>query len=142
MTTNDAAPSAWRRAAALATLLALVGCGHRSLPWQCNEHAEGEHLYLAACSSCHGQDARGGGPDAARLDVPPPDLTTLTARHDGRFPRQYVIDVVTGATKVPAETREMPVRTDRFGSGPGHVAAIVARRDVELLAEYLQKLQR
>jgi hypothetical protein len=142
--TTDATPAAWRRTLVLVALLALVACGHRFPSWRCgSDRAEGERLYLGACASCHGRDARGGGPDARELSVPPPDLTTLAARHEGRFPRQYVIDFVTGATEVPTHgTREMPVRSDRFGPGPGHVASAFARRQVELMADHLKALQR
>jgi hypothetical protein len=135
--------SAWRRAVALAALLATVGCGRHAFPWRCGEdRVEGKRLYRGACASCHGRDGRGGGPDAGRLETPPPDLTTLTTRHEGHFPRQYVIDVITGTTEVPAHgTREMPVWSDRFGPGAGHVASIFARRQVELMTDHLQRLQ-
>jgi hypothetical protein len=75
--------------------------------------------------------------------VPPPDLTTLAARHGGTFPRDYVIDVATGRQQFAAHgTREMPVWSDRFGPGPGDVASLYARRRLELLADHLGDLQR
>jgi mono/diheme cytochrome c family protein len=36
---------------------------------------EGEQLYAQHCVHCHGHDARGEGPDAAKLKMWPPDLT-------------------------------------------------------------------
>jgi hypothetical protein len=77
--------------------------------------------------------------------VRPPDLTALAARHGGRFPREWVIDVISGEREIPAHgTREMPVWSDRFGPGSGaaHVASLYARRRAELLADHLQSLQR
>ena len=56
----------------------------------------GKVMYQQYCATCHGTDARGGGPMAAVLKVPPADLTTLVKRHagkpyfDGKFPYEYV----------------------------------------------------
>jgi mono/diheme cytochrome c family protein len=46
----------------------------------------GEVMYKQYCAACHGADAKGHGPAAASLKMPPPDLTTLANRHDGKFP--------------------------------------------------------
>jgi hypothetical protein len=75
--------------------------------------------------------------------VAPPDLTTLAARHGGIFPRASVADVVAGRVELAAHgTREMPVWSDRFGSGPGKVASLWAGWRVELVADHLAALQR
>jgi putative copper export protein/mono/diheme cytochrome c family protein len=37
--------------------------------------ARGAELYPGHCSSCHGSDGRGDGPDAKALPIPPADLT-------------------------------------------------------------------
>jgi mono/diheme cytochrome c family protein len=37
--------------------------------------ARGRTLYLNNCASCHGADARGGGPQSGTTEVPPPALT-------------------------------------------------------------------
>jgi mono/diheme cytochrome c family protein len=130
--------------APLVVLLMLVACGRPPAPCPSpDDAAEGERLYLQVCASCHGADGRGGGPVAADLRVPPPDLGVLAAHHGGRYPRPYVIDVITGAQAFPAHgTREMPVWSERFGSGPGLVASFYARRRIELLADHLATLQR
>jgi mono/diheme cytochrome c family protein len=60
----------------------------------------GEAMYKEYCAACHGAEARGDGPFAALLKVPPPNLTTLARRHDGKFPYEYVSDIL------------------RFGPGP------------------------
>jgi len=130
-------------AAVLAVLVGMTACARLSPPSAAAEHEEGERLYLRACASCHGLDARGGGPVAPALRVPPPDLTTLAARHGGTFPRAYVADVVAGRVELAAHgTREMPVWSDRFGPGPGNVASLWARRRVELVTDHLAALQR
>jgi hypothetical protein len=108
--------------------------------------AEARESYRRACAPCHGSDARGGGPVARALAVPPPDLTGLAERYGGRFPRDLVIDLVAGEREVAAHgTRQMPVWSQRFGPpehGAPAVASLYARRRLELLADYLESLQR
>src|ERR1700687_1814951 len=60
----------------------------------------GKVMYIEYCAVCHGDGAKGDGPYAPMLKVPPPDLTTLAKRHDGKFPYDYVSNIL------------------RFGPGP------------------------
>lgn len=50
----------------------------------------GQQMYNEYCAACHGSDAKGRGPLAAILKTPPPDLTSLSYRHLGKFPYGYV----------------------------------------------------
>ena len=101
--------------------------------------------YVRACASCHGADGRGARPEDPKLEGHVPDLTLLAERHGGVFPRQYVIDVMTGEVPIPAHgDHGMPVWRQRFGpdSGATAAAAFYARRRLELLADHMQSLQR
>lgn len=60
----------------------------------------GQEIYHQFCAACHGMDAKGNGPAASRLKTMPPDLTILAKRNMGKFPYDYVSDVL------------------RFGPGP------------------------
>jgi len=60
----------------------------------------GKAMYKQYCAVCHGVEAKGDGPYAPMLKVPPPDLTALAKRHDGKFPYDYVSTIL------------------RFGPGP------------------------
>ena len=132
------------RPAPVLALIALAACTRLPSSFRGGDpREEGEQLYLRACASCHGTDARGAGPVAPHLRVPVPDLTTLAARRGGEFPRANVIDVIVGRQELPAHgTREMPVWMERFGPGAGNVASLYARRRVELLADHLAARQR
>ena len=104
---------------------------------------EGRAAYERACASCHGLDARGGGPVAPALRIAPSDLTLLAAREGGTFPRDAVVAVVTGARDVTAHgPREMPVWSVRFGPGVGGVPAAYAQRRLDLLVDYVAAFQR
>jgi mono/diheme cytochrome c family protein len=54
----------------------------------------GKLMYQQYCAACHGADAKGTGPMASRLKTLPADLTLLTKRHGGKFPREYVQSVL------------------------------------------------
>ena len=71
--------------------------------------ASGKQTYMQYCASCHGSDARGDGPAASVLKTPPPDLTTLAQRHGGKFPNEYVFDVLRFGTRFVAHgSSDMP----------------------------------
>jgi mono/diheme cytochrome c family protein len=107
---------------------------------------DGALLYKDMCATCHGLDGRGNGPAAAALKVPPTDLTTLSVRHGGSFPRDYVASVLSGAKPVVAHgTGEMPVWSQRIE--PRHTGASVGtalymRRRLEAITDYLESIQR
>jgi hypothetical protein len=77
----------------------------------------GRDLFEFYCATCHGRDARGGGPAAAALRTPPPDLTMTAARNGGVFPKTRVEALVAGERDLPAHgSREMPVWGPIFGA--------------------------
>lgn len=72
-------------------------------------------LFRASCAPCHGETGMGGGSVAAALKDPIPVLATLTERHGGTFPEEYVHRIIDGRTLMPAHgTRTMPVWGDDF----------------------------
>jgi mono/diheme cytochrome c family protein len=54
----------------------------------------GSAMFKQYCAACHGPGGKGDGPAAFTLKTPPADLTTLTARHMGQFPRDYVVNIL------------------------------------------------
>jgi mono/diheme cytochrome c family protein len=121
-------------------LAILASC---ALATQVRRTEDGRAAYERACASCHGVDARGGGPVAPALRVAPSDLTLLAARGGGTFPRDDVVAVVTGARDVTAHgPREMPIWSVHFGPGIGGVPAAYAQRRLDLLVDYVATLQR
>ena len=47
----------------------------------------GKREFEANCASCHGEEGKGDGPKSFGLSAPSPDLTKLSARNGGTFPR-------------------------------------------------------
>jgi mono/diheme cytochrome c family protein len=115
----------------------------------------GEALFNTYCAVCHGKDAKGNGPAASALKVPPSDLTTLAQRHGGKFPTDYVTNVLQyGVEDIRAHgSKEMPIWGFVFGR-PGalrkdqslplaeerEVDAAVALKD-QNLSQYIESLQ-
>ena len=75
------------------------------------ESMTGEDSFMFYCATCHGVGGRGDGPVARSLKTPPPNLTILTKRNGGTFPRADVISFVTGVSdKLPTHgPSDMPV---------------------------------
>jgi mono/diheme cytochrome c family protein len=103
--------------------------------------ASGEQMYKEYCAVCHGKDGKGDGPAASELKVPPPDLTDLTKRNDGKFPADHIASVLRFGTKAPAHgTADMPVWGPLFQSLNRQSSAVVSQR-IANLTNYIKSLQ-
>ncbi len=70
----------------------------------------GADMFTSYCAVCHGRDLKGGGPAVAALKMPPPDLTTLSARNNSKFPELRVYQAIRGDLEMPAHgSKDMPV---------------------------------
>jgi hypothetical protein len=108
-----------RMAAAVFAALLVGGVAEVVAEWQSTSPARlplvvesmyGPDLYRHYCATCHGRDAKGDGPAAAALKVPPPDLTRLARARNGVFPAHDVEALIRGRGTVAAHgTGEMPV---------------------------------
>ena len=100
----------------------------------------GRDSYAQYCSSCHGPAGRGDGPVASALRSRPADLTLLTQRNDGAFPRERVRNFVTGTERVPAAhgTTEMPIWGPMFRAFESDARV---RERIENLLTHLESMQ-
>jgi mono/diheme cytochrome c family protein len=102
----------------------------------------GKAMYKEYCAACHGPDAKGHGPVALMLKVPPADLTTLANRHSGKFPYEYVSGILrfgTGATILHGSA-EMPTWGPIFSYLDKNNERIVEQR-IKNLCDYLASIQ-
>lgn len=103
--------------------------------------ASGKQTYREYCASCHGEDGKGIGPAASALKVPPSDLTTLAKRHAGKFPEEYVTEILRFG--IPIQTHgssDMPVWGPIFGARD-KFSAVAVRKRIKDLCAYLATLQ-
>ena len=102
----------------------------------------GKLMYKEYCANCHGIEAKGHGPAATMLKVPPADLTTLANRHGGKFPYEYVSGVLrfgTGPTILHGSS-DMPIWGPIFQYLDKNNEAVVRQR-IKNLCDYLVSLQ-
>ena len=94
------------------------------------------------CSPCHGRDGTGHGPVAPALKVAPGDLTKLSAKNNGVFPRARVREYITnGSGDIAAHgTSAMPVWGPTFRALDSSDRSVTVR--IANLVEYLATIQK
>jgi mono/diheme cytochrome c family protein len=101
----------------------------------------GEKLYRQNCAVCHGNDLKGNGPAPPPFRDVPPDLTTLARRHGGKFPDEYVADVLRNGVVIPAHgPPEMPTWGADFRTRDKLDSTQVTLR-IANLSDYIKSLQ-
>lgn len=101
----------------------------------------GREIYAYNCAACHGPDAKGHGTAAALLVTPPPDLTTLSKRHSGKFPYDYVTNILEFGPGVTAHVSSaMPTWGPIFRRWHNQNERVVKKR-IKRLCDYLASLQ-
>ena len=102
---------------------------------------QGKDLFKAYCASCHGSDAKGKGPMATALKVPPADLTRISIRNRGVFPLMRVQKIIAGEEPPPAGhgSSEMPVWGPIFSQITRDVD--LGRVRIDNLTRYLRDIQ-
>jgi mono/diheme cytochrome c family protein len=102
---------------------------------------QGSKLYEIYCASCHGEDAKGHGPMAVWLKVPPSDLTRISARNGGEFPLARVDRIISGEAAVLSGhgTRVMPIWGPVFSQVTRDQD--LGRVRIDNLARYLRDIQ-
>jgi len=102
--------------------------------------ANGPKMFRAYCAVCHGSDGRGGGPAAEALRKAPADLTQLSRRNVGTFPRTMVLNTLQGPSILAAHgLRNMPIWGISFRAlGDDSMAQL----RVTNLTDFIESLQR
>jgi mono/diheme cytochrome c family protein len=100
--------------------------------------SDGASMFNAYCASCHGLDGKGGGPAAKALAKAPADLTKISARNGGTFPRRRS-PLHRRRRRIAAHgSRDMPVWSTLFRSmEPGTVPL-----RIQALSDFLKSIQK
>ena len=106
----------------------------------------GGDLFMHYCATCHGVDAKGGGPMNSVLVIQPTDLTQLAAENDGVFPRVRAISRIDGRDPLVSHGSPMPIY-GQFFEGRGETirgedgVMIMTSQPVIDLVTYLEGVQ-
>ncbi len=109
-------------------------------PIQMTSAASGVEMFNSYCAACHGKDAKGNGPAASALKVPPADLTQLAKKNNGKFPADHVGNELRTGVAGAHGSNEMPVWGPLFSSVSSRDDAIVQMR-ISNLIRYIETLQ-
>jgi mono/diheme cytochrome c family protein len=124
-------------------LLALVLAAEVSRAEEPSPLEWGKQLYGRHCAPCHGTDATGSGPLAKSLKTPPADLTQLSKRHGGTFPRDDVVRIIDGSHPSGTHDSEMPHWGQLFRQRPdGSISASGSVPEIYAITDYLASIQR
>jgi len=101
----------------------------------------GKEMFESYCAVCHGKDAKGNGPAASALKIPPTDLTLLAQKSGGKYPASHVAAVLRGQATNPSHgSQDMPIWGPLFSSiSQGHEAQVQQR--ITNLVSYIESLQ-
>jgi len=101
----------------------------------------GANNFAQYCVACHGKDAKGTGTLAATLKPKPADLTLMTARNGGTYPREMVFQVIDGSKKVKGHGGgDMPEWGAAFRAAT-ESDEVATKRRIDSLVDYLATLQ-
>ena len=136
----------WERIVRFAAGLILSGLLF-SVAWSCNQQGErlsatekGERLYVAYCQMCHGE--HGDGAMADLLNTPPPDLTKIAARRDGKFPEDAITKKVSGKERILGHPEtDMPVFWVAIKNGENLKDDHEVQERIDQLVRYLKSIQ-
>jgi mono/diheme cytochrome c family protein len=103
---------------------------------------DGRALFFTYCASCHGSDARGGGPLAEMLRTRPSNLTQFAVKNGGVFPAEHLHRIIDGRDQSVRGhgSFEMPVWGDAFRKREG-LGDEGVRARIEAVVRYLNTIQ-
>jgi len=115
-------------------------------PAMAQDAARGARLVQENCAVCHGAGLRGDGPMAELLVVAPPDLTRISQRYGGTFPRAGIAWKIDGRDPILSHGGDMPLFGFVFSemsqvlSSPGGQTVLTSPEVVDILT-YLESVQ-
>lgn len=109
--------------------------------------AAGKADFMKHCAPCHGANGKGHGPEVNVIPgIKPADLTRVSIRNGGVFPRDKIADTIDGRKLIPSHKRfDMPfwgVNFQQEGKEftPGSEQKASLR--IENIVDYIETIQR
>lgn len=106
---------------------------------------DGDALFAANCTGCHGAFGEGDGHVAALINIRPPNLRRIAERNNGVFPSDAVIKVIDGRDlRAEHDLPQMPIWGERFGRGADgqKIGKAEVKAKITAIADHLESIQR
>jgi mono/diheme cytochrome c family protein len=114
--------------------------GGEPLPAVSADSLAGSVSFDVYCASCHGRTGEGNAPAAQSLRTAPGDLTLLTRRNGGTFPRERVTATIDGSGGTPIHGGpDMPVWGPTFRALEPDGREAIRLRNVVAFVESIQR---
>lgn len=132
-------PGTLCRSVLLMGLIMVMAAGLAQAQWSARDD------YMHDCAQCHGAD--GMGAQAEKRAVPgyvSIDLTQLSKRNGGEFPRQKIYDMIDGRNRIGAHFRgDMPRWGARYrvDANNNPVDEQQVHKRISALVDYIESLQ-
>ena len=103
----------------------------------------GEEMFKAYCAVCHGETGKGDGPASSEFRISPANLTILSKNNSGKFPNNYVAQVLQSGVQVAKAhgSKDMPIWGNLFGSISGGIDSPAVKQRIFNLSQYVESLQ-
>ena len=124
--------------------LALTACSQATMEDR-RALQRGQVIFAKECSQCHGTTGEGAGAESLGLGVAAPDLTGLSLRNDGAFPREFVRRFVMGLLEKDDPDAPMPEFSKvglRHVYPNGGADGEVLEADFSDMLDYLESIQK
>ena len=123
----------------LAAAVTALGAFLATEPAPAQTSKSGERDYVRYCALCHGLEGTGLGPLAEAMKAAPANLTLIAQRHGGKFPGDYVKQVIANGGGIKGHgSTAMLAWGPFFGDEPG-LGSPDAR--IDELTHYIEQLQ-
>lgn len=99
----------------------------------------GERDYVRYCALCHGLEGTGLGPLAEAMKAAPANLTLIARRHGGKFPEDYVKQVIANGGGIKGHGSTAMLAWSSFFSDEPDLGSPDAR--IDELTHYIERLQ-
>lgn len=130
------------------TLEAMTSTNNDSTPAPAIGVDLGRGDFMNYCAACHGATGVGDGTVAEFLTLTPANLTLLTKRNAGQFPRERITEVIDGRVVVKVHgLRDMPIWGDWFRREASQTEADkahaedIANARIKALVDFIETLQ-
>jgi len=108
--------------------------------------AAGKADFIKHCAPCHGENAKGRGPEINMIPgIKPADLTLISSKNGGVFPFQQVEDTIDGRKQIPSHKRfDMPfwgVNFQQEGKEFTPESEATSKARIDALVAYIETIQ-